>query len=108
LTVEYAGGDKIRFLHLSSVEKGAEKGSKVYEGQFLVRQATQEGIKIKKENTLIIHLIFMLMELIVKENQLTLRVRIMESIQIRSSLKYMEVITLSFPHILAISQNQVM
>lgn len=35
IKVEYGDGDVLRFLHISEIAKGVEKGSKVYEGQEL-------------------------------------------------------------------------
>ena len=35
ITVEYEGGDQVRFLHLNSVADGLEVGGQVYEGQIL-------------------------------------------------------------------------
>jgi|GEM_PF-1252371 len=35
ITVEYANGDKVRFLHINSVASGIEVGSSVFEGQIL-------------------------------------------------------------------------
>ena len=48
ITVEYEGGDKIRFLHISSVADDIKKGSKVYEGQVLGETGNTGKYKNKK------------------------------------------------------------
>jgi RHS repeat-associated protein len=48
ITVEYEGGDKIRFLHISKVADGIVKGSKVKEGQNLGLSGNTGHYKNKK------------------------------------------------------------